>query len=1802
MLKKITSLILSVCMIFSCVVFPSTAMILNTFSKSDFVSMYGAHLNYDSKITENEDGSYTLLIDMYSSYAVNIGNINILSSEDGYYEVDREGKYLIELWGGDGATASGKGGAGGYVYGVMDLKEGDTLYYTLGGGGQTTSTEGKGGGANGGGNYGERGSTTVGGGGGYSAIFLFDSAEFKSNYLDDENHMTGSLGEDDRVSKYIMIAGGGGGGGSYGMDSNGTSDGGAGGYVGSTSGVLGEGYDVPGTFFSGQDGLSTGNSTDYTGKGGSNLPGKVVSTIFGWGESDSPNDWRGTYNRSLVGGAGGSGNYRGGAGGGGFCGGSGGVMSNVILANNVGGGGGGSSFISDSLTYELTSDQESLLIGKNNNANSGEVHIVYLDEIDDEYLGDLNISFARTPFFTVSDLSAVNRVFRDDGSFTDVEYTIKTSENPEGKISYSPVDYDKTNIQALKFDIPGVSLMPTGDGQERDHFTMSLTLTPKEDFAGGNNVPLFVDDMISCTPVDTNYDAGNILFKDECGYVNVPLNFDVAAVSHTPQGLDPEDVVHKVSSLYVDKYADVRSNPDADWRFYFIESIGTHVVKQQNGDIVTTENVSPDETTRYVIELTVVAKMPAGTIYAKLGTTVRQQTFKEISVITVAGSGMDVLNDNVLVYNKSLSYDEATDSYRLSLLVDSDSSGSVSDYTKLPTFSDIAYGSEDSSIGRESTLTIPITGTYIVTLKGGDGGKGGSSSIIANNGGAGGVGGSISATFYLEAGTALKFYAGANALDATTARGGAGGGECSYVAVLNSVATGEIDYYLMIASGGGGGGGGILFGRGDAGDTPTAISNTPRSDISAYNGGSGSGSGLSGGSGGTVVDNYIYNRTGDPRVELKDASVITAVDMKGGTASFECIGLGKGSGSIEELKGYTIEADISKYFEVERVELSMGYGEERQLTYQTTENFIGRELEYTRVEAEINVEPEKLKAEQIQLDISEDIYKVEYTLNIILKAREGFLGGNDVLLLYLSDASLPTGMKIHQQNLSDVNGNPYTDYINVDEVRISDYANVKIPESIINGIDLKTQNKVYMVGDEPIDKTELIAELSGMPDLSVYKWEADYIKVFDPYSYNEQLAPTVTTTYVIEAGVMPLYEDPYANVREVVAAVTVKKEATIYTEAKISFDLTGITAVVEGEIKTEDKIEFTENGQPANDYEFALNLLEAEHNHHLPNSITITVDGNILEQGVDYIYNRVDDNLAYVTIYKTAIVGHIIVTGEACHEEYGVTYVFQTAPESTKSNSFKVNYHYGEAITLEKDFAEAGVSLPTTYEHYNFVWDWGDGSTTPIPSMPKKNLWITGRYVPKDYTITIQYLYEDGTIASNTKVETVKYGESFNFMSPEIDGYVADQISVKGTVTGDAKYTVTYSSTAGQLNIFYLYKESGEEASKPYTVEIPDGESYSVQSPEIAGFEADKTLIEGTMTPNGATYYVYYTAKTYVVTFDANGGNCNVTQKTLKYGETYGYNAETKTYDGLPTPVRVGYTFEGWMLRGGLIDESSIVGTKAENASLVAKWKADSFGITIHYVYSDGTRAYDSIDLMLEYGTEYSFKTKEIRGYTADIDEVSGTVVAQNRVVTVTYMANEYTLTVNYLFAADNSIAAQAHTAVLKHGDSYSISSPMIGGHECLENVVSGVIDAADVVVNVYYYTTAPVISVSVDWDDMVFLHSHDDWDPDTHEYPGDKYTPETNISNRIHVMNNKESTVSINADFSYATTKGYESIWAYFTDTSDSDNELTTIHLDPEKAADVYLRLRGKLPMDAREKKSVTVGTCIVTIRGGQE
>jgi hypothetical protein len=204
-------------------------------------------------------------------------------------------------------------------------------------------------------------------------------------------------------------------------------------------------------------------------------------------------------------------------------------------------------------------------------------------------------------------------------------------------------------------------------------------------------------------------------------------------------------------------------------------------------------------------------------------------------------------------------------------------------------------------------------------------------------------------------------------------------------------------------------------------------------------------------------------------------------------------------------------------------------------------------------------------------------------------------------------------------------------------------------------------------------------------------------------------------------------------------------------------------------------------------------------------------------------------------------------------------------------------------------------------------------------------------------------------------------------------------------------------------------------------------------------------------------------------------------------------------------------------------------------------------------------------------------------------------------VYTVTYVANEYTLTINYVFSDNGSIVQEPYVTTLKHGESYSVESPSVGGYQCLEPTVSGTIDISDVTVTVYYYRKAPDINVTVEWGNMSFDFSQDEWDPDIHDYPGDTYTPSVpNESNKIKVTN--KSTIAIVAYFDFVPASGYESIVGHFTDSAIGGNEMSSINLGKNASDEVFLNLEGELPDAATDQDSVTVGNCTVTIRGGQK
>lgn len=101
----------------------------------------------------------------------------------------------------------------------------------------------------------------------------------------------------------------------------------------------------------------------------------------------------------------------------------------------------------------------------------------------------------------------------------------------------------------------------------------------------------------------------------------------------------------------------------------------------------------------------------------------------------------------------------------------------------------------------------------------------------------------------------------------------------------------------------------------------------------------------------------------------------------------------------------------------------------------------------------------------------------------------------------------------------------------------------------------------------------------------------------------------------------------------------------------------------------------------------------------------------------------------------------------------------------------------------------------------------------------------------------------------------------------------------------------------------------------------------------------------------GYTLYARWTANTYTLTFNANGGSPNPGNTTVTYGETYGT---------LPVPTRPGYAFAGWYTAasGGTQVKATTPVTEAKDHTLYARWEAVSVTVTwgeLAFTYEDGT-------------------------------------------------------------------------------------------------------------------------------------------------------------------------------------------------------------------------------------------------------
>ncbi len=205
------------------------------------------------------------------------------------------------------------------------------------------------------------------------------------------------------------------------------------------------------------------------------------------------------------------------------------------------------------------------------------------------------------------------------------------------------------------------------------------------------------------------------------------------------------------------------------------------------------------------------------------------------------------------------------------------------------------------------------------------------------------------------------------------------------------------------------------------------------------------------------------------------------------------------------------------------------------------------------------------------------------------------------------------------------------------------------------------------------------------------------------------------------------------------------------------------------------------------------------------------------------------------------------------------------------------------------------------------------------------------------YDYRVEY-YIDG-VKNDRLTETGKadFGtviHSYTDKCPQ--GYVLDKTeNLPLTIgTGENVIKVYYKKNVFTLTVKYVYAEGGT-AARDHIQEVPFGEGYSVDSPEIPGYVADKSNVSGTMPEKNVTATVTYSKRTdlsYTVYYYLNGTEYAVADSKTVPNQTF--NAKVTE-----TPA----TIEGYTLVSKAeqsinigVDENKIVFYYHKNVTLNA--------------------------------------------------------------------------------------------------------------------------------------------------------------------------------------------------------------------------------------------------------------------------
>ena len=352
---------------------------------------------------------------------------------------------------------------------------------------------------------------------------------------------------------------------------------------------------------------------------------------------------------------------------------------------------------------------------------------------------------------------------------------------------------------------------------------------------------------------------------------------------------------------------------------------------------------------------------------------------------------------------------------------------------------------------------------------------------------------------------------------------------------------------------------------------------------------------------------------------------------------------------------------------------------------------------------------------------------------------------------------------------------------------------------------------------------------------------------------------------------------------------------------------------------------------------------------------------------------------------------------------------------------YTIQYVDYDTKKVIRSYDEPGYMGQKPYKNITAPASWQDDeysySFLPVDGHPqtqtvtfeKQTDTLTFYYKKNTAKLTINYVHEDGRTAADSYQETLPYNSSYNVPSPVIPGYTANKSVVSGKMpAGDVEETVTYKKTNYKLTINYKY-EDGREAAESYEDTLPYQSEYSVTSPDITGYTADKSVVSGTMPANDVEVTVTYTKNSY----------------NLKINYEYEDGSKAAESHEAELPYQSDYSVESPVIEGYTANNLVVSGTMpAGNVEVTVTYTKNSYSYTVeHYWIGDKdkldaqpfhtdadenqTALFDSAVAYQENGASWVIRTNPVYTFAkADPEKITITSDPSKNVLKLYYYKN----------------------------------------------------------------------------------------------------------------------------------------------------------------------------------------------------